>query len=370
MRKSAHIHKPDYTLLITIAVIVIYGVVMLASASSVISFEKYDDSNYLLKHQLLYGIGLGLIGFFVLSRIDYHVWKKFAFAMLAINVLLLLAVFLPGIGYEYGGARRWIDLGPTIFQPTELLKLTFILYLATLFAKNIEGIKDTAYGLKPFLVIVGTIVFLIMLQPDMGTMVTIAIIGFVIFYVAGPPLKHLAWVIGGATGLFFLLIKIAPYRAARLTVFLNPALDPQGIGYHINQALLAIGSGGVLGLGLGHSRQKFLYLPEVTGDSIFAVIAEELGLIFSFALIALFLLLMYRGYKIARTAPDTFGKLTAVGITSWLVLQAFINIAAMVTLVPLTGIPLPFVSYGSSALAASLAAVGILVNISKQTKHV
>jgi len=365
---SARLHKPDYTLLIIVGVIVVYGLVMLSSASSVISFEKFGDSNYFLKHQLLYGIGVGVIAFLITSKLDYHIWQRLAFPLLAVNVLLLLAVFIPGLGYQYGGASRWIQLGPTLLQPTEILKLTFILYLSTLFSKNIAGIKDVAYGLIPFLVILGVIIFLIMIQPDMGTMTIIALTGLIIFFVAGAPLKHLAWLILGATGLFLLLVKIAPYRAARLTVFLNPALDPQGIGYHINQALLAIGSGGIFGLGLGHSRQKYLYLPEVTGDSIFAIIAEELGLIFSMALVLLFLTLMYRGYKISKTTPDLFGKLVATGITSWLVCQAFINIAAMVTLIPLTGIPLPFVSYGSSALVASLAAVGILINISKQTR--
>lgn len=365
---STRFHKPDYGVIATVGVLLLYGLVMLASASSVISFEKFGNSNYLLQHQVIYGVVIGLVGFLVMSKIDYHIWRKFAFPLMALNILLLLAVFLPGIGYEFGGARRWVQLGPTLFQPTELLKLTFILYVSTLFAKNKEGIKDVAFGLVPFLIIVGSIAFLIMLQPDMGTMISIAIIGFVIFYVAGAPLKHLAWLVVGASGLFALLIKLAPYRTARLTVFLNPALDPQGIGYQINQALLAIGSGGVFGLGLGHSRQKYLYLPEVTGDSIFAVIAEELGLIFAVALIALFLYFMYRGLKVARQAPDTFGTLIATGIVAWIVLQAFINIAAMVTLIPLTGIPLPFISYGSSALATSLIAVGLLVNISKQTK--
>jgi len=366
---KAGFHKPDYTLIIIAAIIVAYGLIMLSSASNVVSFEKFGDSNYLLKHQLLYGLGLGLLIFLVTAKLDYHVWRKFAFPLLGLNILLLLAVFLPGIGYEYGGARRWISFGPTLLQPTEVLKLTFILYLSTLFAKNREGIKDPAYGLVPFLIISGVIVFLIMLQPDMGTMVVIALVGLIIFFLAGAPWKHLAWLVAGAAGLFFLLIKIAPYRAARLTVFLNPALDPQGVGYHINQALLAIGSGGIFGLGYGHSRQKFLYLPEVTGDSIFAVIAEELGLIFSVALVLLFLAVLYRGYRIAKAAPDTYGRLLAAGIVSWLVLQAFINIAAMVTLIPLTGIPLPFVSYGSSALVTSLAAIGILINISKQTKE-
>ncbi len=365
---APRIHKPDYTMLAIVGIILIYGLVMLASASSVIAFEKFGDSNYLLKHQLLYGVLIGVAGFIIVSKIDYHVWKKLAFPLLALNIVMLLAVFVPGIGYEYGGARRWLQLGPTLFQPTEILKLTFIIYLATLFAKNKEGIKDAAYGLVPFLIIVGTVIFLIMLQPDMGTMVAIAMTAFIIYYAAGAPVKHMLWLGAGAVGLFLLLVKIAPYRAARFTVFLNPALDPQGIGYQINQVLLAIGSGGVFGLGLGHSRQKYLYLPEVTGDSIFAVIAEELGLFFSVALIILFVLLFQRGYRIAKSAPDDFGRLMAVGIISWIVLQAFINIAAMVSLIPLTGIPLPFVSYGSSALVAVLIAVGILTNISKQTK--
>ncbi|MFA6098499.1 MAG: putative lipid II flippase FtsW [Patescibacteria group bacterium] len=360
--------KADYKLIIIIAIVLIYGLIMLASASSVISFEKFGDSNYLLKHQLLFGVLIGIIGFLITSKIDYHTWKKFAFPLLIISIILLLAVFIPGIGYEYGGAKRWIHIGTNIFQPTEILKLTFLIYLSTLFTKNKEGIKDPAYGLIPFVIIVGVIVFLIMLQPDMGTMVAIALMAFIIFYSAGAPFKHLLWLILSASGVFLLLIKLAPYRTARLTVFLNPALDPQGIGYQINQALMAIGSGGIFGLGLGHSRQKYLYLPEATGDSIFAVIAEELGLIFSLVLIALFLAFAYRGLKIASHAPDTFGKLVAIGIVSWITFQAFINIAAMVTLIPLTGIPLPLVSYGSSALAVTLTAMGVLVNISKQAK--
>lgn len=361
-------HKPDYRIIAIVIVIVLYGLVMLASASSVLSFEKFGDSNYLLKHQLLYGVLIGTIALIVMARIDYHVWRKFALPIMAVTVILLVGVLLPGIGFEYNGARRWIQLGPVIFQPTELLKLAFILYLATLFEKNKEGIKEAGYGLIPFIVIAGSVVFLIMLQPDMGTMVIISLIGFLIFYVAGAPLKHLGLLIASAVTMFFVLIKLAPYRAARFTVFLNPALDPQGIGYHINQALLAIGSGGIFGLGLGHSRQKYLYLPEVTGDSIFAIIAEEMGLFFSILLVFLFIWFMKRSLRVAKNAPDTFGKLVATGITVWIVMQAFINIAAMVTLVPLTGIPLPFISYGSSALVMALAAVGVLINISKQTK--
>lgn len=362
-------HKADYPLILIIATILVFGLIMLASASSFISFEKFQDSNYLLKHQLLYGLLIGLVGLLITAKIDYHIWRRFAFPLMIVNIVLLLAIFIPGIGYSYGGARRWIHLGSNLFQPTEILKLVFIFYLSTLFAKNIEGIKDPNFGFFPFLVILGTLAVLIMMQPDMGTMVTIIMIALSIYFVAGAPWRHLLWFFLGSAGLIFILIKIAPYRAARLTVFLNPAIDPQGIGYHINQALLAIGSGGFFGLGLGHSRQKLLYLPEATGDSIFAVIAEEVGFLFAVVLIVLFVALMYRGYQLARKSPDHFGRLLATGIISWFGFQAFINIAAMVTLVPLTGIPLPFVSYGSSALATCLTAVGILINISKQTKE-
>jgi cell division protein FtsW len=238
--------KADYTLLIVVIIIILFGLVMLASASSVLGFEKFKDSNYYVKHQLLYGVLVGIVALIITSKIDYHKWKKLAFILMAGTILLMLAVLIPGIGFGYGGANRWVTLGPLILQPTEVLKLVFILYLSTLFTKNIEGIRDTAYGLMPFLIILGSIIFLIMLQPDMGTMITIAITSIIVFFIAGAPIKHLAWILMGATGLILLLIKIAPYRAARLTVFLNPALDPQGIGYHINQALMAIGSGGIL----------------------------------------------------------------------------------------------------------------------------
>ncbi len=360
--------KPDYIFLVLIVILVLIGLLMLASASSVIGFEKFQNSNYFLQHQILNGVLIGGLLLFVLSKIDYRIWRKWAFLLLAFNILLLIAVLLPGIGYEYGGARRWIQVGSVIFQPSEFLKLTLIIYLAAFFEKSQAHKKETGYGFLPFLMMVGIIIVLIMFQPDMGTMFTISLIALAIYFTAGAPFRLLAVIITGAVGVFALLIHIAPYRVERLTVFLNPALDPQGIGYHVNQALLAIGSGGIFGLGLGHSRQKFLYLPEVTGDSIFAIIAEELGLILSAGLIILFVAIMYRGLRIARSAPDTFAKLLTVGVIVWFVLQAFVNIGAMVGLLPLTGIPLPFISYGSSALIASLAAVGIILNISRQRK--
>ncbi len=363
--------KPDYSLVATIFGIVIFGLVMLSSASAAVAFDRFGDSYYFFKHQLLFGFILGTAAFLIMSKIDYRYWKKVAFPLLVITIGLLIAVFLPGLGggETVKGAKRWIDLGFISFQPTEVVKLTFLLYLATwLASRGKKGVSDFSYGFIPFISILGTVMLLIILQPDVGTMSVIVLTSLVVYFVAGAPWSHLGILGGGGLFLFWLLIKIAPYRADRFTIFLHPELDPQGIGYHINQAFLAIGSGGFFGRGFGQSRQKFQYLPEVAGDSIFAVISEELGFIFSFLLIIAFLFLMYKGFKVAEKAPDMFGKLVATGITAWLVVQAFVNIMAMTGLMPLTGLPLPFISYGSSALVVSMAAAGILVNISKHVK--
>lgn len=362
-------HQPDYTLIILIAVIVIFGIIMLWSASVVSGFQKFGDSYHYLKHQLLYGVLFGAAAFLITSRISYTFWKKYAFPLVIATATLLLFVLIPGIGAEYLGARRWIDLG-FLFQPSELAKLTFLLYLAAWLEKRArKGMEDIYYGLLPFLFLLAIIGFLILMQPDMGTLTVIAVIAIVVYFIAGAPLKHLAIMGAGGIGVFALLIKIAPYRAARLTTFLNPELDPQGIGYHVNQALLALGSGGIFGLGIGHSRQKFNFLPEPYGDSIFAVIGEELGFILSVGLIVLFVALMWRGYKIAKAAPDTFSRLVATGIVTWIAFQALVNIAAMAALIPMTGITLPLVSYGSTSLVMVLASLGILVNISKYTRY-
>lgn len=362
-------HSPDYILLGTLLVIVVFGLIMLSSASTVVAYEKFDDTNYYLKHQLLYGVVLGFLLFIVVSKIDYHYWLRWAFPLLIITILLLFAVFVPGIGYEFGGANRWINVGGILFQPTEVVKLTFLMYLATWLSKREKNLKDFKEGLVPFVFILGLIGVLVMMEPDMGTMAVIAIISLVVYFIAGAPWRHIIWLTIGGSALFALLVKLAPYRAARFTIFLNPELDPQGIGYHINQALLAIGSGGLFGLGLGHSRQKFNYLPEVAGDSIFAVIAEELGFVFCVLLIILYLIFMYRGYLVARNAPDQFGRLLGAGIVTWISFQAFINMGAMVSILPLTGITLPLISYGSSSMVCLLTGCGILANISKQTNQ-
>lgn len=361
-------HQPDYFLITIVAIIIIFGLVMLSSASSVEAFQKYGDANYFLKKQLISFV-FGIFAFFFMSRIDYRYWKRFAFPLMIVTIILLISVFIPGLGTGLLGAKRWVTIGPLFFQPAEIVKITFLIYLATWLEKRGQGIKDISTGFIPFVVILAVITFLVMKQPDLGTMIVIAVIAVSSYLVAGAPFLHIAWLGLGAAGLLALLIKIAPYRMQRFTVFLNPELDPQGIGYHINQALLAIGSGGLLGLGLGHSRQKFNYLPQASSDSIFAVIAEELGFIIVVILILLFLTFMFRGFKIARSAPDQYGKILAAGITAWFTFQALINIGSMTAVLPLTGIPLPLISAGGSALVVSLAAIGILVNISRQTKE-
>ena len=347
--------------------IIVFGLVALSSASTVIGHQQYNDSAYLLKQQLVSAL-IGVILFAIMYRIDYRYWKRFAFPLLLVSIGLLTAVFIPGIGVKLLGAQRWIHVGPRLFQPAEIVKLLFLIYLAKWLSERGKNIHDRANGLWPFLTVLGVITLLIMKQPDMGTMTIIFVIALSSYFVAGAPIRDFVLISGVAVGAFAILVKMAPYRAQRLMVFLNPQLDPQGIGYHVTQSVLAIASGGIFGLGLGHSRQKFNYLPEAAGDSIFAIIAEELGLIVALMLIALFIVFIIRGYRIARNAPDEYGKILAAGITTWFGFQAFINIAALSRLLPLTGIPLPFVSYGGTALITSFAAVGLLANISRHAK--
>lgn len=360
-------HKPDSILLFTVFGLLIFGLVILSSASVVISQENFGKPYHYFFHQLIYGAGIGLACFLIVQKINYRFWKKWALPLLFLSVVLLVLVFIPDIGYGYGGAERWIKIGFLSLQPSEVMKLVFIVYLASWLEKRKKEVRSFSQGILPFLIVVSIIGTLIVLQPDIGTLGIIMIVGILIYFIAGARISHIIYVILGSLSALFAFIKIAPYRMSRLIVFLHPETDPRGIGYQINQALLAIGSGGLFGLGLGHSIQKYKYLPEIISDSIFAILAEEIGFLGGVFLIILFLLLAFRGFKIAKRSPDIFGKLLAVGITSWLVLQAFINIGAITGLIPLTGIPLPFISYGGSALVISLIGAGVLVNISKHT---
>ncbi|MFO0705174.1 MAG: putative lipid II flippase FtsW [Candidatus Andersenbacteria bacterium] len=360
-------HKPNFTLIVTILVLVMIGLVAIASASSVISHDQFGDNLAMLKNQLINGVAVGLVFFIIMALVPYKFWRRVNLILLIATLLLLIAVFIPGVGINFGGANRWINLGVTSFQPSELAKLTMVIFFAAWLDKRGKGIKEFATGVVPFLAILGLVIGLILAQPDLGTLTVIAVTAIAMFYVAGARLWHLFVMFLAAIGFLGVAIKLEPYRLARFTVFLNPAHDPQGLGYQITQSLLAVGSGGLFGLGLGQSRQKYNYLPEPAGDSIFAVMSEELGFLRILIVVALFLLLGFQGYQVARRSPDNFAKLLAVGITTWFVAQAFINMGALIGVLPLTGIPLPFISFGGTALAVSLAAAGILVNVSRYT---
>ncbi len=357
--------RVDRALLFAVIALVAIGLAALSSASTVLSFQNFGTKLYYFGHQLVYGAVFGFIALAFTSRIEYRTWKRYAALAMIFTLLLLVAVFIPGLSFEHGGARRWISLGNLTLQPTEAVKLTFLLYLATWLERREKGIHDFQSGFLPFVAIICIISLLVILQPDMGTMLVILAVAITTYFVAGAPWKHLLLLAGSGLLAIVILIQIAPYRLSRLTVFLNPERDPQGIGYQINQALLAIGSGGLTGRGIGKSIQKYNYLPEPIGDSMFAVIAEELGFLRVLPILLLYVIIGWRGFLIARHAPDLFGRLVAAGVTSWIVFQAFMNIAAISGLVPLTGIPLPFISYGGSALLFTLAAVGILLNISR-----
>lgn len=361
-------HQPDYLLIMIILLITVFGLVIIANPSIVLSQETFKESYYFLKHQG-FSVLLGLIFFFIVQRINYKYWQRLAFPLLILSMVLLSLVFVPGLGYISGQSKRWITLGNFSFQPFELVKLTFILYLAALLGK--KG-RDERQVIKqsfiPFVVVAGIIAFLVMAQPNFSALVILIAIALIAYFLAGMNIFYLLGLTGLSSVGLLALIKMAPYRMNRLTVYLHPEMDPQGIGYQIDQALLAIGSGGLFGLGLGHSIQKWRYLPEPIGDSIFAIIAEELGLVGAGLLIVSFVFLAWRGFRIARRAPDKFGFLLAGSITGWLLFQTFVNIASLTNLIPLVGLPLPLISYGGSAMIISLISLGILVNISKYTK--
>jgi len=359
--------KIDIILALDVFALVIFGLVMISSASVVISYENFGYNNFYLFRQMMF-LGIGFLGWIIVQKIDYHFWKKIAFPFLLASIILSLIVFIPGIGFSYGGATRWINLGFFLLQPSEVLKLSLIIFLASWFDDKRQMIFSFKNIFLPFCLLLIVTGLIMLKQPDMGTFMIIAIVAVVMYFIAGARWLHLSLIFAGGAAAVTFLIKAAPYRMARLLAFLDPEKDPLGIGFHINQALIAIGSGGILGRGFGKSGQKYTgYIPEAAGDSIFAIVAEELGFIkLLFFPLALFIIFAWRGFRVARFAPDFFGKMLAFGIVSWVVFQTIVNIATMLSLLPLTGVPLPFISYGGSSLIMTLISVGILLNISKQ----
>lgn len=368
--------QPDYILVGVIGLLIAAGILILASVSAPYSQQKFGNTYYFLNHQLMYGLIPGLILGFLAFRTRISSIKKWApFALLG-NLILLAMVFVPHVGLQIEGATRWISVGLVSFQPSEILKLTFILYLAAWLANRTpekDVLKKNGKGRSfdktffVFFIIMGVIAATLISQPDVSTFGLICLVALSMYFANNTPLFHsFLMVFLGMAALFF-LTKIAPYRLNRIIVFFNPEMDPMGIGYQLKQSLIAIGSGGITGVGLGMGIQKLGFLPQPIADSIFAIFSEEAGFAGSLFLISLFLLFLWRGLKITKEAGDRFQKLAALGITSWITIQAFINIGAMIGILPLTGIPLPFISYGGTALVTTLMGAGILLNISRNT---
>jgi cell division protein FtsW len=349
----------DIALLLLVIFLTVFGILMIYNASSVIALRDFGDKFHYFKDQLIWLL-IGYTALIFLSFIDYHWLFALAVPILVITIIILFGVFIPGIGVYTLGAHRWINLHFFVLQPAELIKLSLAIYLSAWFS-NKEKERFLA-----FCMLIGLVLLLIILQPDMGTAGVVLFEGLIMYYLSGGSIWHFMALVPVIAISGIVLIGMAPYRLARLTAFLQMDKSLDNTSYHVKQALIALGSGGIFGVGLGNSLQKYEYLPENVTDSIFAIIAEELGFIGASVLIIIFFIIIWRGFLISFRAKDKFGKLLAASIVSFLGIQFLINLASMTALIPLTGIPLPFISYGGSALVIDLSSIGILLNISKQ----
>ena len=357
-------HEPDYGLLTIVIALVVIGLIAVYSSSYALGALQFDDANYFIKRQAVWA-AVGLLGLLVVMQIDYRRLLRPSPLLMLAAVLGLAAVLVPGLGVEQNGATRWVSIGPLTGQPSELAKLAVLIYMAAWLAAKGEVVRDFSLGVVPFVAMVGLIGALIVLEPDLGTAVMVAAITGTLFFVAGARLSHVLVLAGSALLAAGLLILGVGYRADRILSFTSAESDPSGIGFHTLQLLVAFGSGGISGLGLGVSRQKFLYVPGAHTDGVLAIIGEELGLIGVVVVLLLFALLLWRGLQIVRRAPDSFGSLLATGVLAWIGFQTLINVGGVTRMIPLTGIPLPFLSYGGSSLAATLIAVGVLLSVSR-----
>ncbi|MDQ0350525.1 cell division protein FtsW [Alkalibacillus filiformis] len=359
--------KLDYVLLTAIAILLLIGLVMVYSSSSIWSDYKFGDSGFYLKRQALFAL-LGVIGIVITLKIPYYKWLQYSVTAYVLCFLLLIAVLIPGIGMVRGGAQSWIGVGAFSIQPSEFMKIGMILLFAAVLPKIQRELRQFSKGFLPMLLLLVVPFGLIMLQPDLGTGIVFVGTGMLMLFIAGAKISHFVFLASiGLAGLVA-LIASAPYRISRITAFLNPWEDPLGDGFQIIQSLYAIGPGGLMGLGFGNSMQKYFYLPEPQTDFIFAVIAEELGLIGGVFILGLFLIVIWRGILIALNTQDLSASLLAFGITAMITIQVMINISVVIGLIPVTGITLPLLSYGGSSLTITLLSLGVLLNISKYAK--
>jgi cell division protein FtsW len=363
--KRTRAGSPDYFLLAAFVILLIFGLAMLASASSNLGKTQFNNSYYYLEHQVLFGLSIGIVGFLLGYYIPYQKLKKFSFIFLLVSLAALVLVFTP-LGSLVNNTNRWLRLGPFSFQPSELMKLTFIMYLAA-WLSNPKFKRNTDFqsGLLPFAIVSGLIAILLILQPATSTVAILLGAGLTVYFVSGAPMKYILGIIAVAIIGVSLVIAVTPYRRARIEGYFNKNSNLQGQNYQVNQALIAIGSGGLFGTGYGQSATETNYLPTPIDDSIFAVVAQELGFVGAAALIALFAIVTFRMFWLAKNTRDQFGKLLLIGFGTVIALQAFVNMASISGIIPLTGVPLPFVSYGGTALAIFVTMAGVALNVTR-----
>ena len=345
-------------------ILICTGIVMIFSSSSVYALQVLGSSSYFLNRHLLF-LTIGLILMTFIMTLDYRDLQNYAKPALLITICLLVLVLIPGIGKESYGARRWFKLGTFSFQPSEFAKIAVLIYISDFLSRKQHKIRDFKEGFLPVIMILGIVCFLILKQPDLGTCVFLGGVVLLMIFVAGARISHLLSLLVMALPVVYLLIARVPYRMARIMAFLDPWKESQGIGFQLTQSQIALGSGGLFGVGLGHSKQKLFYLPAAHTDFVFSIIGEELGLLGTMTVIILFILLIWQGARIVKRASDSFGYFLSLGIVLMLGLQTVINLGVSIGALPTKGLPLPFISYGGSALMANLVAIGLLLNISR-----
>jgi cell division protein FtsW len=365
---SEHKNSYDLVLLFLTLALIGIGLVMLYSSSSIMAQERFGDSMYFVKRQIVFAL-VGLAVLIVSKNLPYVLYRRLVYVILGVTLLGLIIVLLPQVGHRVGGARRWLRFGPISIQPAEFAKLALIIYISYSAAKKKERLRELSVGYAPHLLVSAVFIGLVVMQPDLGTAITFAVLTFLLLFVAGVRLRYLLATGLAVTPLLALAIAQKGYRWERLLAFLNPWRDPSDTSFQLLHSLLALGSGGPLGVGLGSGQQKLFYLPEPHTDFILAVIGEETGILGVSIVLLLYALLIYQGVKIALRAPDRFGTYLASGLTLAVGLQAFINCAVVMGLLPTKGLPLPFISYGGSSLLTNLLAMGILMNISSYAKE-
>jgi len=354
-------------LLVTVGVLNVIGIVMVLSASSVVSLTNYGSAWYFFERQMVWTV-LGVLGFAVALRIDYRRWRNWVTPLLMLSIGLLLLVLVPHFGIKVSGSRRWLGAGSITFQPTEIAKLALVVFAAHVLTRREHEIGDWRASVRPVLLVLLALGGLVLLEPDLDSVILLGLIAGALLVVGGVRLRHLLAAGGIGITAALVLAAAAPYRRARLLAFLHPTASASNGGYQIVQSLIALGTGGVAGVGLGAGHAKWLFLPNAQTDFIFSVIGEELGLVGSLAVLGLFAAFAVLGIRTARRAPDRFGMLVAAGITTWVVAQAAINIGGVVGLLPVSGVPLPFISFGGSALIFTMIGTGILANIARQAR--